>query len=66
MLHPYIMPLELSSIFYYLKLNSGIEHSSLAKGDLLGICHLLFQLHGGMVSHMQVIATPSSTAHNTK
>ena len=26
---------------------------------------VLFQLHGGMVSHMQVLATPSSTVHNT-
>ena len=24
---------------------------------------VLFQLHGGMVSHMQVLATPSSTVH---
>ena len=27
---------------------------------------VLFQLHGGIVSHMQVLATPSSTVHNTK
>ena len=27
---------------------------------------VLFQLHGGMVSHMQVLATPSSTVNNTK
>ena len=27
---------------------------------------VLFQLHGGMVSHMQVLATPSSTVHNAK
>ena len=26
---------------------------------------VLFQLHGGMVSHMQAFATPSSTVHNT-
>ena len=26
---------------------------------------VLFQLHGGMVSHMQVLATPSSTVHKT-
>ena len=40
--------------------------ASLGKGDLLGICHLLsiqqcvvfFQLHGGMVSLMQAVATP--------
>ena len=25
----------------------------------------LFQLHGGMVSHMQALATPSSTIHIT-
>ena len=27
---------------------------------------VLFQFHGGMVSHMQALATPSSTVHNTK
>ena len=27
---------------------------------------VLFQLHGGMVSHMEILATPSSTVHNTK
>ena len=26
---------------------------------------VLFQLHGGMVSHMQALATPSSTVLNT-
>ena len=26
---------------------------------------VLFQLCGGMVSHMQALATPSSTVHNT-
>ena len=49
----------------------------LGKGDFLGICHLLsiqqmlvlFQLHVCMVSHMQVLATPSppaDTAHQYK
>ena len=42
-------------MLYYLKLNSGIPASA-----------VLFQLHGGMVSHMQVLATPSSTVHKTK
>ena len=27
---------------------------------------VLFQLHGGMNSHMQVLDTPSSTVHNSK
>ena len=27
---------------------------------------VLFQLHGDMVSHMQVLAKPTSTVHNTK
>ena len=27
---------------------------------------VFFQLHGGMVSHMQALATPSSTVHNTE
>ena len=26
---------------------------------------VFFQLHGSMVSHMQELATPSSTLHNT-
>ena len=26
---------------------------------------VLFQLHGGMVSHMQALATPSITVHST-
>ena len=63
---PTSLPPEPVSIFYYLKLNSGIGHqetcSQPCKG---GICHqasvVFFQVHGGMVSHMQVLATPSST-----
>ena len=47
--------------------------ASLGKGDLLGIMPspfypasiLFLQLHGGMVSLMQALATPS-TVHNTK
>ena len=27
---------------------------------------VFFQLHGGMVSLMQALATPTSTVHNTK
>ena len=45
----------------------------LSKGDLLLLsiqqlyCYSrLFQLHGGIISHMLVLATPSSTVHNTK
>ena len=71
------LPPEPSSIFsiesWIQALDTKRPVASLAKGDLLGICHLLFsasvvlfQLHGGMVSHMQVLATPSSTVHNTK
>ena len=43
----------------------------LGKGDLIGICHLypagivFFQLHGGMVSLTQALATPSSTVHTS-
>ena len=45
--------------------------ANFVKGGLLGICHnlsihQLFQLHGFMVSHMQVLATHFSTVHNTK
>ena len=70
------MPPEPSSIFYYLKLSSGIGHKEACnhhcKMGLLNICHIvsiqqaLIQLHGGMISHMQVLATPSSIVHNTK
>ena len=51
---PTSLPPEPSSIFYYLKLT------------LYPASVVLFQLHGGMVSHMQVLPTPSSTVHNTK
>ena len=27
---------------------------------------VFFKLHGGIISHMLVLATPSSTVHNTK
>ena len=27
---------------------------------------VLLQIHGGMVSHMEALATPSPTVHNTK
>ena len=46
--------------------------TSLGKGDLYmpspfyPASILFFQLHGGMVSLMQALATPSSTVHNTK
>ena len=48
--------------------------ASLGKGDLIiympspfyPASILFFQLHGGMVSLMQALATPSSTVHNTK
>ena len=50
--------------------------ASLGEGDLLGIAMpspfypssiVFFQLHGGMVSLMQSLATPSSTIpHNSK
>ena len=59
-------------IFYYLKFNQALDTknlvASLGKRDLLSICHcvVLFQLHGGIVSHMQVLATLSSTVHKTK
>ena len=66
---PYIptsLPPKPSSIFYYPKLSFG-------KRDLLGICYpfypasvVFFHLHGGMVSLMQALVTPSSTVHNTK
>ena len=49
--------------------------ASLGKGNFLGVYMpfpfypasvVHFQLQGGMVSHMQVLATPSSTVNNNK
>ena len=73
MLHPYI-----TASRPILKLNSGIGHKEaysktcergfvrymLAPFYPASVVH--FQLHGGMVSHMQVLATPFLTVHNTK
>ena len=51
---PTSLPPEPSSMFYSLIWIHALD----TKG--------LFQLHGGMVSRMQVLATPSSIVHNTK
>ena len=65
---------ESSSIFYYVKLILDIKRpvTSLVNVDLLGMPSpfypasvALLQLHGGMVSHMKILPTPSSTVHNT-
>ena len=75
---PISLPQEPSSILYYLMLNSGIGHyeacsqpcemgfvtympSPFYPGSLV-----FFQIHGGMVSLMQALATPTSTVHNIK
>ena len=67
-----------SSISYYPKLNSSIEHydafSQLWERGFIRymqspfyLASILFlQLHWGMVSFMLALATPSSTVHNTK
>ena len=67
------LPQEPSSILYYFKLNSGIGHLGACcqhwvRGFLrympspfYSASVVLFQLHGGMVSHMQALATPSCT-----
>ena len=77
MLHPYITASEPPSILYYLMLNSGIGYQeACSKPCKRGFVRympspfypssvVLFQLHGGMVSHMQVLATHFSTVHNT-
>ena len=78
MLHPYILLQEQSSILYYIMLNSGIRHYEASSQTCeRGFVRYMpspfypsnvafFQLHGGMVSHMQVLATHFSTVHNTK
>ena len=66
------MPPEPSSIFYYLKLNSGIGHFEACRKGIFRYMPspfypasvVLFQHHGGMVNHMQVLATTSSTVNN--
>ena len=40
--------------------------ASLMKGDFYPASVVLFQLHGGLVSHMQVLVIPTSTVNNTK
>ena len=67
------LPQEPSSILYYLMLNSGIGHLEASsqpceKGFVRYMPSpfypssvVLFQLHGGMVSHMQVLATQYNT-----
>ena len=60
----------LSSILYYLKLNSGIGYQEACSlrympSPFYSASVVLFQLHGDMVSHMQALAIPSSTVHNT-
>ena len=71
------LPLKPSSIFYYPKLNSSIGHyEAFSQPWERGFIRYMpspfypgmvfFQLHGGMVSLMQALATPSSIVHNTK
>ena len=65
---------ELSSILYYLRLHSGMDTKRPFEREFVRYVPspfypasvVLFQLHGGMVSHMQVLVTHSSTVHSTK
>ena len=78
MLHPTSLPPKPSSIVYYPKLNSSIGHyDAFSQPRERGFIRympspfypasiLFFQLHGGMVSVMQALATPSSSVHNIK
>ena len=80
MLHPYItsLPPKPSSIFYYPKLNSNIGHYEAFSQSWVRVFVMympspfypsrvvLFQLHGGMVNHMQVLNTHFSIVHITK
>ena len=59
--------------YYYACVRLGQRPVSLGNGDFLGMPSpfyqasvVLFQLHGGKVSHMQVLATPSSTVNNAE
>ena len=63
---------------YYPKLNSSIGHYDAFShpwergfirympSPFYPASILFFQLHGGMVSRIQALPTPSSTVHNTK
>ena len=74
---PTSLPPKPLSIFNYPNLNSSIGHydafsQPLEKGFIRYMPSpsypasiLFFQLHGGMVSLMQALATPFSTIHNT-
>ena len=67
-----------SLVLRYIKLKSGIERQEACSqawetgfirfmpSPYYPASVLFFQLHGGMVRHLQVLATPSSTVHNTK
>ena len=79
MIHPYITDSRtIVNILTTLSLNLALDTkqsvASLGKWDLLGIMSspyypasaVLFQHHGGMFIHMQVLATPTLTVHNTK
>ena len=50
---------------HIIKLNSGIGPVA-CPYIFYPASVVLFQLHGGIVSHMQVLPTSSSTVHNTK
>ena len=46
---------------FWMRMQKGV-----CKGVISFLSNKFFQLHGCMVSHMQVLATPSTTLHNTK
>ena len=65
-------------LYFIILMNSGIGHYeaysqpcesefvSYMPSPFYPASAVLFQLHGRMVSHMQVLDTPSSTVHSTK
>ena len=70
---PTSLPPEPLSIFYYLKLNSGVGHKEAClKGFVtplytaIVVLSQAFPTSWGIISHMLVLATPSSTVHKTK
>ena len=78
LLHPYITASRTIVNIVLLKLNSDIGYyEACSQTCERGFVRYMpspfyqasvvpIQLHGGMVSHMPVLATPSSTVHNTK
>ena len=67
MLHHYITASQNCTILRWIQaFDNNRPVASLTEGPFYTAIVVLFQLHGCLVSHMLVLATPSSTVNNTK